>query len=233
MSFPRQPPGVEEHDAAADAGEVKVHPEVLEDAVLRQDLLQAPLQCANVYQGQHHAVDALVQGAVGPQAQGPAFQAHDNFRGTDIHLVGLDFLAVLDLDDRHPGHPGEDLGEQAVGPGRHVLDQHKGHPGIDGQVLQPPGEGLQTAGGGADPHHLGTGGRVACCTRLAAGGSCLGDGGRGRRGCGLPPAAAGLGPGWPVRVFPRLRPTWGRIRGAAGLRLFPSHQSPPVILPGG
>ena len=115
----------------------------------------------------------------GREVQDPGCQAHDHFRGADIHVVRLDLLAVFDFDDRHPGHPGEDLGQQAVGPGRHVLNQHKGHPGIDGQVLQQPDEGLQTAGGGADPHYLRTRGRVAFFVRLAAGGSRLGDGGRG------------------------------------------------------
>src|SRR6266516_1105619 len=68
------------------------------------------------------------------QVQDTLDNGHARVWRHDVHMARLDAQAVLHLDDRYPGHSGQNVGQDARVLRVEVLDKHEGHQRIDRQV---------------------------------------------------------------------------------------------------
>ncbi|MDO9313584.1 MAG: hypothetical protein Q7T97_03435 [Burkholderiaceae bacterium] len=119
-----------------------------------------------------------------------------------MDAVGLDNHPVLRLDHRKGGDSLQDLAEHAGVARVEMLDQHEGHATVDGHVPEEQLEGLQPAGGHAQPYDQRGARGVGRAGRCRAGS---------RARSGLLRESGGLGGsvfGRQVGVLTRRRPGW-------------------------
>jgi hypothetical protein len=88
------------------------------------------------------------------QQQSPGGDDHHLLARDQIDVVRADLDAVLHVQDGHGGVPGQQLVHRALEVGRQVLHEHEGHAAVGRQLVEEALDGVQSAGGGTDAHHV-------------------------------------------------------------------------------